>query len=253
MTAILKAAWEIDLMREAGRIVAECHDLIAKMVRPGVTTADLDAAVEKHIVSRGAWPTFKGYRGYPASICASVNEEVVHGIPSPKRVLREGDIVGVDIGATWKNYVGDAAATYAVGAVDAKAGRLLDVTREALTRAIAAAQAGRPLLDIGRAVQAYVEAQGYSVVKKYVGHGIGQRMHEEPNVPNYVPEDAAHFDLTMKPGLVVAIEPMVNEGGDDVRTLKDRWTVVTCDGSRSAHFEHTVAVTKDGPKVLTVV
>jgi methionyl aminopeptidase len=255
MTIRLKSPREIGQIREAGRIVAECLEIARSMIRPGITTADLDAAIERHIRARGAWPTFKGYRGYPASICVAINNEVVHGIPSPARVLREGDIIGVDIGATLHGYVGDAAATFAVGTIDAEAERLLRVARECLERGIEQARPDRMLLDIGRAVQEHAERHGYSVVRQYCGHGVGRRMHEDPQVPNYVPgpRERAHFQMRLRPGLVLAIEPMVNQGTYEVTTLPDRWTVVTKDGRLSAHFEHTVAITTNGPQILTVL
>ena len=249
---ILKDGWELDLMREAGRIVAEGHALIREHLRPGVTTAELDRIYAEHVRARDAVPTFLGYRGYPASICASINEEVVHGIPSGKRVLREGDILSVDCGATYKGYVGDAAFTTGVGPVTPEAERLMRVTEEALDLATEAMKPDGRLSDVSRAVQRHAEASGFSIVKSFQGHGIGAKMHEAPGVPNYVIEPVDSFDLVLKPGLVLAIEPMLNIGGGGVRTLSDGWTVVTRDGSLSAHFEHCVAVTKDGPRILTL-
>ena len=253
MPPIVKEAWEIDVMRQAGQIVGRGLKLLEERVRPGVSTADLDAAFEKHVRASGAVPTFKGYRGFPASICASVNEEVVHGIPSPARVLKEGDIISIDAGATYKGYVGDAAVTVGVGKIAAKAQRLIDVTREALEAAIRAVGPGARLSQIAAAVQNHAEKNGYSVVRDYVGHGIGTKMHEEPQVPNYVIHPLDSFEYVLKPGICIAIEPMVNEGTHRVRTLDDDWTVVTTDRKLSAHFEHTVAVTKDGREVLTRV
>ncbi|MBI2899027.1 MAG: type I methionyl aminopeptidase [Planctomycetes bacterium] len=248
MAAIVKEPWEIEIMRDAGRIVADGLEMLEGMVRPGVSTAELDGAFEKFVVSRGAYPTFKGYRGYVASICASVNEEVVHGIPSFDRKLAEGDILSVDAGATYKGYVGDSAVTFPVGKIGERAARLLDVTRGGLEAAILAMGPGVRLSRICRTIQQYAESRGYSVVKKYVGHGIGREMHEDPQVPNYVIDN---YEFILKPGIVLALEPMVNEGTDDVRVLKDQWTVVTKDGGWSAHFEHTVAVTPTGRDVLT--
>jgi methionyl aminopeptidase len=254
MAPIIKEDWEIALMRQAGRIVGLGLKLLQERVRPGVSTAELDALFEKHVLDSGAVPTFKGYRGFPASICASINEEVVHGIPSPDRVLKEGDIISLDAGATYKGYVGDAAVTVGVGRISAAAQRLIDTTREALEEAIRVVGPGVGLSKIASAIQTYAERRGYSVVKKYVGHGIGRNMHEEPQVPNYVDGlPLEQFEYILKPGICIAIEPMVNEGTDDVRTLKDDWTVVTKDRKLSAHFEHTIAVTRDGREVLTRV
>jgi len=252
MAPIIKEAWEIDLMRQAGRIVARGLKLLQDSVRPGVSTAELDAIFEKHVRDSGAVPTFKGYRGFPGSICASINEEVVHGIPSPDRALKEGDIISLDAGATYKGYVGDAALTVPVGKITAAAQRIIDTTREALEEAIKVVGPGVGLSKIALTIQTYAERRGYSVVKKYVGHGIGRNMHEEPQVPNYVDGlPLEQFEYILKPGICIAIEPMVNEGTDDVRTLKDDWTVVTKDRKLSAHFEHTVAVTSTGHEVLT--
>ena len=235
-------------MREAGRLVALCHLVVAEAIRPGVTTRELDRIAEEFIRQNGGIPTFKGYCGYPASICVSVNDEVVHGIPGP-RVLREGDIVSVDIGVTYRGFVGDAAFTWPVGKVSELARRLLDVTREALAAGIAQSRPGNRLTDISHAVQTLAEAHGFSVVREFVGHGIGRQMHEEPQVPNYGPPGQGPVLL---PGMVLAIEPMVNAGGAEVCVDEDRWTVRTRDGSLSAHFEHTVAITRDGPQILTL-
>jgi methionyl aminopeptidase len=248
---IVKTAAEIEIMRQAGQIVGRGLKLLEEMVRPGISTADLDAAFEKHVRGSGAVPTFKGYRGYPASICASINEEVVHGIPAPNRVLKEGDIISIDAGATFKGYVGDAAVTVGVGKITEKAQKLIEVTRQALEEAIKVVGPGAKLSQIARAVQSYAEERGYSVVRDYVGHGIGTSMHEAPQVPNYVMQPIDSFEYVLKPGICIAIEPMVNEGKHHVHTLKDDWTVVTNDKKLSAHFEHTVAVTKDGRDVLT--
>lgn len=244
----LKSDEEIALLREAGRIVARCHELLARAIRPGVTTAELDRLAEDFIRSAGAVPTFKGYHGYPASICTSVNDEVVHGIPG-ERVLVEGDIISIDIGATYRGFVGDAARTHAVGRVSDVARRLMQVTEGSLKAAIEQAKPGRRLSDIGHAVQSYVEGRGFSVVRDYVGHGIGRQMHEEPQVPNFGPPGRGPV---LQAGMVIAIEPMVNAGGYEVYTAADGWTVLTKDGSLSAHFEDTVAITRDGPQILTV-
>jgi methionyl aminopeptidase len=247
---VLKSPREIDCLREAGRIARVALDAAKAMVRPGVSTAEIDAEVERVIRRHGATPEFKGYRGYPASSCISVNEEVVHGIPGERR-LEEGDIVGIDVGARFKNFVGDNAATVAVGTVSPEAQRLVETTRECLERAVRECVPGKRLSDIGRAVQAHAEALGYSLVREYAGHGIGTRMHEEPQVPNYVDAATLRRDLVLKEGMCLAIEPMLNVGGPDVFVLDDDWTVVTKDGSLSAHWEDSVAVTKDGPLVLT--
>ncbi|GAB6877303.1 type I methionyl aminopeptidase [Thermaerobacter litoralis] len=244
----LKSEREIGYMREAGRIVAAVLRELAAALRPGITTAELDRLAERLIREAGAEPAFKGYQGFPASICTSINDEVVHGIPSPHRVIREGDVVSIDVGARYHGYYGDSAATFAVGAVPAEAARLLEVTRRSLEEGIAAARAGNRLGDIGYAVQRYVEAAGFSVVRDYAGHGIGRAMHEDPQVPNY---GRPGTGLRLRPGLVIAIEPMVNAGGHAVRTDPDGWTVRTADGSLSAHFEHTVLITDGEPEVLT--
>ena len=249
MPPIVKDAWEIDIMREAGRIVARGHQLLRSMVAPGVSTGELDAAYEKLVRDSGAFPTFKGYRGFTASICASINEEIVHGIPTAERILKEGDIISIDCGATYKGYVGDAAFTMGVGKISEKAQRIVDVTRESLEEAIRAVRPKGKLSDIGAAVQTYAEARGYGVVRDFVGHGIGQKMHEEPQVPNFVMHG---HDYVLKPGIVLAIEPMLTEGRYETRHLDDGWTVVTEDGKLSAHWEHTVAVTADGHEVLTL-
>ena len=245
----LKSAREIDLMAEGGRILAATIEELKKAVRPGISTGELDAIAEKFIRSHeGAVPAFKGLYGFTGSICTSINHEIVHGIPSPKRVLREGDIVSLDVGVGYKGYFTDSAVTVAVGAVDAQTAKLLDVTKKALEAGIAAAQIGNHIGDIGAAVQAVVEAAGFTVVRDLVGHGIGTSFHEEPQVPNYGKPKRKE---KLVPGLTIAIEPMVNAGGPATRTLADKWTIVTVDGSRSAHFEHTIAITTEGPRVLT--
>ncbi len=246
---IRKSRREIEKMRLAGLIVAETLRDLRRMVEPGITTRELDAYAEKKIRAAGAYPTFKGYRGFPASICASINEEVVHGIPS-NRKLREGDILKIDCGATLDGYVGDAAISVAVGKVSPEIERLMAVTQEALFRAMGKMYPGNRLYDISYAVQEYVEGQGYSVVRDFCGHGIGQRMHEDPQVPNYGRPSTGQ---KLKPGWVLAVEPMVNLGNYDVRIEADGWTVKTVDGLPSSHYEHTIAVTDDGPVVLTAL
>jgi methionyl aminopeptidase len=246
----LKSAHELALMREAGRIVAEVLAGIREAVAPGVTTADLEAIADEVIVGKyQAIPSFKGYRGFPGMVCASVNEEIVHGIPG-NRVLYEGDIVSVDVGVIYQGYHGDSAITVGVGQVDADSQRLMDVTAESLRIGIEAAKPGNWTTDISKAVQAYVESQGYSVVREYTGHGIGRQMHEDPQIPNYF-EPRIGGRIRLRPGMTFALEPMVNIGDWKTRVLGDHWTVVTADGTRSAHFEHTVAVTKNGPEIMT--
>jgi methionyl aminopeptidase len=246
----LKSEHELALMREAGRIVAEVLDTIRAAVAPGATTADLESIAEQIIVGKyQAIPSFKGYRGFPGVVCASVNEEIVHGIPG-QRVLREGDIVSVDVGAIYKGYHGDSAITVGVGQVDADSKRLMDVTAESLRIGIEAAKPGNWTTDISKAIQSYVESQGYSVVREYTGHGIGRKMHEDPQIPNYF-EPRIGGRVRLRPGMTFALEPMVNIGDWKTRVLDDRWTVVTADGARSAHFEHTVAVTRNGPEIMT--
>ena len=245
----LKSSREIDIMAQGGAILAQTVTQLAAAVRPGVSTLDLDAVAEEFIRSHeGATPAFKGLYGFPGSICTSINDEIVHGIPSKKRILREGDIVSIDVGVGYKGFFTDSAVTVPVGEVDAETQRLLTVTAAALEAGIAAARIGNHIGDVGAAVQGVVEAAGFSVVRDLVGHGIGVEFHEEPQVPNYGKPKRRE---KLVPGLTVAIEPMVNAGGPATRTLSDRWTIVTADGSRSAHFEHTVAITENGPKVLT--
>ena len=244
---IRKSQDELQAMREAGRLTALTHDVVAAAVRPGITTASLDALAEEFIRDHDAIPAFKGYNGYPASICVSVNEEVVHGIPGA-RILRDGDIVSIDIGVVLDGFYGDMARTYPVGEISEEAKRLIAVTETALEKGIAAAVAGNRLSDIGHAVQSYVEAHGMSVVRDFVGHGIGRSMHEEPQIPNF---GRPGYGPRLQPGMVMAIEPMVNVGGWEVIVLSDNWTVVTADRSLSAHFEDTVAVTEGGPLILT--
>ncbi|HEX3031602.1 MAG TPA: type I methionyl aminopeptidase [Bacillota bacterium] len=242
-----KSDREINYMRDAGRLVAQTLDQIKQAVRPGVTTKELDQLAEDMIVSAGAVPAFKGYNGYPATICASINEEVVHGIPG-LRTLKDGNIISVDVGAAINGYFGDSAITLPVGDIDSKTASLLEVTENSLYKGIEQAIEGNRLSDISHAVQSYVEAQGFSVVRDYVGHGIGTAMHEAPQVPNFGKPGRGP---RLKAGMTLAIEPMVNVGGYEVRTLMDNWTVVTVDASMSAHFEHTVAITEAGPEILT--
>lgn len=235
-------------MREAGRITARALRLVGEAVAEGVTTAELDRIAEDSIRSAGAVPAFKGYHGFPGTICSSINDQVVHGIPGPVE-LREGDIISVDVGAIVEGYYGDSAKTFAVGEIDRAAEALMDATRRALEAGVAMCAPGRRLYDISHAVQSVAEGAGFSVVREYVGHGIGRSMHEDPQLPNF---GAAGQGPTLASGMVFAIEPMVNAGVAAVRPLDDGWTVVTDDGSLSAHFEHTVAVTDDGPLVLTL-
>jgi methionyl aminopeptidase len=245
---ILKSPEEIERMRVAGRVVAQTIDRILKQVRPGRTTADLDAVAEEYIRGEGATPSFRGYRGFPASICTSVNEQVVHGIPGGRK-LRVGDLLSLDVGAIWEGYHGDSAVSVFVGDPPSDlAEKLVRVTEESLEAGISQIRLGERLSDVGHAVQQVVEGAGFSVVREYVGHGIGRALHEDPQIPNFGPPGRGPL---IKPGLVVAIEPMVNAGGWETRLLADRWTVVTADGSLSAHFEHTIAITEDGPEVLT--
>ncbi len=235
-------------MRRAGHILADVMDRLREFVKPGLTTAEIDAEVERFIVGRGARPAFKGYRGFPATVCISINEEVVHGIPSSQRRLRGGDIVGLDLGCIVEGYYADCAFTMALGDVPAPVRKLLDVTRESLEAAIGQCWPGRRLSDVSHAVQAHVEPHGFGIVRAFVGHGIGRALHEEPQIPNF--GDPGKGPL-LKSGMVLAIEPMVTMGGWEVRVLDDGWTAVTKDGSLAAHFEHTIAVTDNGPDVLT--
>jgi methionyl aminopeptidase len=245
---ICKSPAEIEKLRSSGRMVREILEEMRRWVQPGVTTLDLERSVEKRLRQLGVAPAFKGYRGYPCCLCASVNEEIVHGIPSGRRVLKSGDIVSLDLGIVRKGYYGDSALTVPVGEISEALKKLLRVTEECLELAIQNARAGNRLGDISAAVQQHAEQNGFSVVREFVGHGIGREMHEEPQIPNF--GKPGHGPL-LKPGMVLAIEPMVNEGGNAVRVLGDHWTAVTADGGHSAHFEHMVAVTHNGPDVLT--
>lgn len=245
---VLKSEKEIAIMREAGKIAAETLEALRPHVKPGVSTAELDILACEFIARRNATPAFKGYHGFPASICTSLNDEVVHGIPSKKRILKQGDILSVDVGAVYKGYIGDTAATLPVGEISDDAKKLLEVTQGALAAGIEQARAGNFLEDISGAVQDYAETRGFSVVREYVGHGVGRTMHEEPQIPNY---RQGKRGPRLKPGMTLAIEPMINEGVWETRTLGDKWTVVTKDGKLSAHFEHTVVITETNPEILT--
>lgn len=245
---VLKTSRELKLMREAGRISAKALRLVGEAVKPGVSTAYLDKLAYDYIISQGARPNFLNYGGFPATACISVNNQVIHGIPSKHTILKEGDIVSVDLGAAIDGYNGDNAATFACGKITDEAQRLMDVTRESLYEGIKMATVGNRIGDIGSAVQQYVEARGYSVVRKFVGHGVGASLHEDPEVPNYGKPGRG---VRLQRGMTLAIEPMVNAGGYDVQQLSDGWTVITADGSLSAHFEHSIAITDDGPIILT--
>lgn len=244
---ICKTPREIDIMREAGRIVALTHQELKKHIKPGITTKKLDQIAEDFIRKHDAIPSFKGYNGFKGSICTSVNEELVHGIPG-NRVLKDGDIISIDIGANYNGYHGDSAWTYPVGDIDPEESRLLEVTKESLFVGLKEAIPGERLSNISHAIQTYVEANGFSIVREYVGHGIGQDLHEDPQIPNYGPPNKGP---RLKPGMVLAIEPMVNKGSRYVKTLADNWTVVTVDGNVCAHFEHTIAITDTGYEILT--
>lgn len=247
---VLKTGRELKIMKEACRISAAALQIIGNAVEPGVTTLELDLLAEKFIRSEGATPNFKNYQGYPATACISINNEVIHGIPSKKRKLKAGDIVSVDLGAEFNGYHGDNAATFACGDISLEAKRLMDTTRESLYEGIRAACAGSRIGDISSAVQKFVEARGYSVVRQFVGHGIGTKLHEAPEVPNF---GTPGRGIRLLPGMTLAIEPMVNAGKSDVEVMPDGWTVLTRDGSLSAHFEHTVVITPEGPQILTAI
>ena len=245
---VLKTSRELKVMREAGRIAANALKLAGAAVEPGVSTWEIDRVARRYIEEQGAKPTFLGYGGFPASACVSVNNVVIHGIPSKSHLIKEGDIVSIDVGATYDGYVGDNAWTFPCGKVSAEAQSLMDATRDSLFEGIKAAVAGNRLGDIGSAVQRYAEARGYSVVRDFVGHGVGAKMHEDPSVPNY---GTPGRGVRLLPGMTIAIEPMINEGVKEVKTLEDGWTTVTADGKLSAHFEKSIAVTPDGPVILT--
>ena len=248
MAIVIKTAKEVEKMRRAGEIVREVLHAVRAMVKPGVTTLELEKVAEKMIADAGAKPAFKGYHGFPCVLCTSLNDQVVHGIPSAKTVLREGDILSVDCGAVIDGYYGDSAITIPVGKVAPTTQRLLDVTQGSLARAIEAVRPGAMLGDVGAAVQEMVEAEGFSVVKEFVGHGIGTHMHEDPQIPNFGQRGRG---VRLREGMVLAIEPMVNAGTHEVEVLADGWTAVTKDRKLSAHFEHSVAITEDGPLVLS--
>ena len=244
---IYKTPREIEIMREAGRIVALTHQELKKHIQPGITTLELDAIAEKFIRKHDALPSFKGYNGFTGSVCASVNEELVHGIPG-SRVLKEGDVISLDIGAQYNGYHGDSAWTYPVGKIDEETQKLLDVTEKSLYLGLEEAKPGERLSNISHAIQTFVESKGFSIVREYVGHGIGQDLHEDPQIPHYGPPNKGP---RLRPGMVLCVEPMVNAGSRYVRTLSDNWTVVTVDGKMCAHFEHTVAITETGFEILT--
>ena len=248
----LKSKEEINKMRSAAQIVVEALNTVKEMVEPGVSTWDLDKKAEEVALKRGAKPAFKGYSDYPGSVCFAINSEVVHGIPSKKKILKEGDIVGIDFGVILDDFYGDSAITVPVGEVSSLAHKLLKVTEESLLKGIQEAAPDNGLYDISHAIQSYVEDMGFSIVRSFVGHGIGKSLHEDPQVPNFVPNNGNRANgVKLKPGMVIAIEPMVNVGKPDIKILSDGWTAVTVDGTLSAHFEHTVAVTDSGPMILT--
>ena len=245
---VLKSEREIALMRRGGHILADVVELVRDIVRPGMSTLEVDVEVEAFIRAQGALPAFKGYRGFPATVCISINEEVVHGIPSAHRRMKDGDIVGFDLGCIVEGYYADCAVTLAIGEIPPRVQELLDVTRESLEQAINECRPGRRLSDVSHAVQRHVDPHGFGIVRTFVGHGIGRALHEEPQVPNFGEPGRGP---QLKPGVVLAIEPMITLGSHEVKILEDGWTAVTRDGSLAAHFEHTVAITEDGPEVLT--
>ena len=246
---IIKSPREIEQLKRSSAMVAEVFEKLRGMIVPGITTKELDQVAEEYILLKGARPAFKGYRGFPATLCISINDEVVHGIPGQRR-LKEGDIVSLDVGVNYIGYFGDAAITLPVGEVDPEAKRLLEVTKKALYIGIEKAKVGNRLFDISYAIQSWVESHGFSVVRDFAGHGIGKELHEEPQIPNF---GTPHQGPRLEKGMVFALEPMVNEGTHEVRILSDGWTVVTTDGKRSAHFEHTIAITDDGAEILSVL
>ena len=246
----IKSKRERDLMREAGRIVALAHQEVKKHIKPGVTTLELDQVVEKVIREANATPSFKGYGGFPGSACTSVNNQVVHGIPSNNVILNDGDIISIDIGANYKGYHGDSAWTYGVGTISEEARNLMIVTEESLFKGLEQAKPGNRLSDISHAIQRYAESFGYSIVREFVGHGIGKDLHEDPQIPNY---GLPGKGTLLKQGMTFAIEPMVNEGRKEVKVLQDNWTAVTIDGKLSAHYEHTIILTEDGYEILTAL
>ena len=247
----IKSKSEIELMRQAGRITAGARTIARQAVAAGVSTKQIDKLVHEYIVKSGAKPTFKGYGGFPGSACISVNDEVIHGIPG-KRIIRSGDIVSIDVGATYKGFVGDCAGTFPCGEISEEAKRLIEVTRQSFFEGIKFARVGYRVSDISAAIQEYVESQGFSIVREYVGHGVGRALHEAPEVPNYRTERRSRPDPRLVKGMTLAIEPMVNAGGCAIRVLDDDWTVVTLDGSLSAHYENTIAITDGEPEILTM-
>lgn len=248
---VFKSAREIQIMREAGRIVARVHAALREAVRPGISTWDLDRLALETMARYDATSCFLGYRGFPANICASINQELVHGIPNRDRILKDGDIISIDIGVRYRGFIGDSAWTYGVGEISQQARELMRVTEDSLYAGIAQATVNHRVVDVSRAVQQYVEAHAMHIVREYTGHGVGRQMHEAPQVLNYASDDP-DGQMALRPGLVIAIEPMVQAGTWQTRTLKDNWTVVSKDGSLAAHFEHTVAITNNGPEILTV-
>ncbi len=246
----IKSEREIALMKQAGRIVALAHAEVSKHVKPGISTLELDSIVEKVIRDNGATPSFKGYGGFPASICASVNEVVVHGIPSATTVLKNGDIIAIDIGACYKGYHGDSAWTYAVGSISAEDQKLMDVTKEALFKGLEAVKANAHLSDISNSIGTYAASFGYGVVEEFTGHGVGSSLHEDPAIPNF---GKPHMGPVLKAGMTLAIEPMINMGTKRVKVLLDNWTTITCDKKKSAHYEHTILVTENGYEILTTL
>lgn len=247
---IIKTPFEIDIMRKAGRITAGARSIARQALHAGVSTKEIDREVNRFIIKSGAIPTFKGYGGFPASTCISVNEEVIHGIPG-KKIIHEGDIVSLDVGATWRGYVGDCAATFACGEISAEAQKLIDVTRQSFFEGMKFARSGYRIDDIGSAIQEYVESNGFSVVRDYVGHGVGREMHEAPEVPNYSIK-GKRANPRLLPGMTIAVEPMVCAGDYKVRVLDNDWTVVTVDGSLAAHYENTILITDGEPEILTM-
>ena len=244
---IIKSKTEIDLMREAGKIVAETHEIIREAIIPGISTLELDKIAEKNIRKYNAVPSFKGYGGFPGSICASINNKVVHGIPG-NEIVKEGDIISIDIGAYYKGYHGDSAKTHGVGLISEENRKLIEVTKESFYKGLEFAKVGYRLLDISHAIQTHTEKNGFSVVRSLVGHGIGKNLHESPDIPNYGKPNKGPI---LRPGMVLAIEPMINQGSHHVHCLADGWTIVTGDGRNSAHYEHTIAITEGEPLILT--
>jgi len=246
-----KTAREIELMRNAGKIAAKARDLAGEMVKVGVTTRSIDKAVHDFLKSHGATPTFLGYRDYPASICISINDEVIHGIPGSRKLL-QGDIVSIDIGATKNGYIGDCSATFIAGKCDDESERLIKITRECFFEGLKQAKAGNRISDISKAIQQHAEANGFSIVREYTGHGVGTKLHESPEVPNFVENPRPKRNPRLLPGMTLAVEPMVNAGGAAIKILDDEWTVVTADGKNSAHYENTILITEEEPEILTI-